>query len=387
MPNNQPFRAPSQPDDRRNYDAAGLIGFVKSSFTAGWMYLMKLGRGTSITTYQAVTGINAEIASGTAAAPLTAAAPVMKVSGTFNQSKASIYGGNAGITEGSTAITAEVTNTSGNDTQIAAIMASAQNTATTAGADAVGIFAIGFASGSGGTNAIGGYLQGQCANTNVNALGLEVRSQNESGSDASYTGGFDKAMGIWVTSNGTGAKKSATAIAIANAGSAFRAGISIQSSSVSDYSIDDGSSSTTAYRLQGSHTTGLDLSLATISGNAISLASGHTISGGSWTQSAWVAMTGGYTNSWVDFGGGYMAGAYMKDTLGFVHLRGLIKSGTMSTSAFTLPAGFRPSATVLMPSSSNNLYAQLEVASSGTITPTVGVNNYISLNGITFDTR
>jgi hypothetical protein len=111
------------------------------------------------------------------------------------------------------------------------------------------------------------------------------------------------------------------------------------------------------------------------------------LSTGAITQSAWVAMTGSYTNSWVDFGGGYMAGAYMKDLMGFVHLRGLIKSGTMSTSAFTLPAGFRPSAVVLMACASAGAYGQLEVGTGGTITPTVGLNNYVSLNGVTFDTR
>ena len=36
---------------------------------------------------------------------------------------------------------------------------------------------------------------------------------------------------------------------------------------------------------------------------------------------------------------------YMKDKLGFVHLRGGLKAGTANTSAFTLPVGYRPSAT------------------------------------------
>jgi hypothetical protein len=60
------------------------------------------------------------------------------------------------------------------------------------------------------------------------------------------------------------------------------------------------------------------------------------------TGTAWITPT--LLNSWVPFGGSSPpAGAqYRKDGFGFVHLRGAVKNGTVGTSIFTLPAGFRP---------------------------------------------
>lgn len=37
-PNNQPFRAPSQPDDRRNYDASSILGQMQKALATGWNY-------------------------------------------------------------------------------------------------------------------------------------------------------------------------------------------------------------------------------------------------------------------------------------------------------------------------------------------------------------
>lgn len=49
-------------------------------------------------------------------------------------------------------------------------------------------------------------------------------------------------------------------------------------------------------------------------------------------------------NSWVAFGGDYPSAQYWKDEAGFVHLRGIVKSGTYNSAAaiFTLPIGYRP---------------------------------------------
>lgn len=64
----------------------------------------------------------------------------------------------------------------------------------------------------------------------------------------------------------------------------------------------------------------------------------------------WNALPYNATN-WTDFGGLYQVGQYGIDSLGFVHVRGLIKSvagysfATPSTMIIaTLPAGFRPGA-------------------------------------------
>jgi len=60
------------------------------------------------------------------------------------------------------------------------------------------------------------------------------------------------------------------------------------------------------------------------------------------TQEAWIAPT--LQNSWVNYGSGFDAVGYMKDALGFVHIKGFVKSGTTTaaTVLFTLPAGYRP---------------------------------------------
>jgi hypothetical protein len=53
---------------------------------------------------------------------------------------------------------------------------------------------------------------------------------------------------------------------------------------------------------------------------------------------------GALENGWLAVGTGPNP-SFGKDALGFVHLRGRIRAGTLGTSAFTLPAGFRPAET------------------------------------------
>src|SRR6185437_9150672 len=48
-------------------------------------------------------------------------------------------------------------------------------------------------------------------------------------------------------------------------------------------------------------------------------------------------------NGWIAYGTEYYSAQYMKDPMGFVHIRGSIKNGTSGAVAFTLPAGYRPS--------------------------------------------
>ena len=59
-------------------------------------------------------------------------------------------------------------------------------------------------------------------------------------------------------------------------------------------------------------------------------------------RAAWKTPT--FTNSWVNFGASptYELAGYALDNDGYVHLKGLIKTGATATSAFTLPVGYRP---------------------------------------------
>lgn len=61
------------------------------------------------------------------------------------------------------------------------------------------------------------------------------------------------------------------------------------------------------------------------------------------TSSAWHTPT--LINSWTNLGSGFQSAGYLKDPIGFVHLKGLITGGATNTVAFVLPTGYRPGAT------------------------------------------
>jgi hypothetical protein len=97
---------------------------------------------------------------------------------------------------------------------------------------------------------------------------------------------------------------------------------------------------------------------------------------------AWLTPTLG--NSWVDFGGALGTIRYRKDAEGFVHLRGVMKTGTINTTAFTLPAGYRPAADTRFACVSNNAFGVCSISGAGVVNPSVGSNVSFSLDGITF---
>lgn len=101
-------------------------------------------------------------------------------------------------------------------------------------------------------------------------------------------------------------------------------------------------------------------------------------------NAAWVAVS--FLNSWVDYGGGYNPVAYLIDSAGFVHLRGMAKSGTVGagTPIFTLPAGFRPENRCLFNAQSNGALGRVDVFTTGNVEVITGNNAWVSLDGITF---
>lgn len=97
--------------------------------------------------------------------------------------------------------------------------------------------------------------------------------------------------------------------------------------------------------------------------------------------------TGGnpaFTNSWVNFGSGFQTTNFYKDPFGRVFLEGQIKDGTLNQSAFTLPAGYRPSAGHIFFASAANTANRVDVYNDGTVYPLGTDNDYVSLNGISF---
>ncbi len=91
-----------------------------------------------------------------------------------------------------------------------------------------------------------------------------------------------------------------------------------------------------------------------------------------------------FQNSWVAWGAGEGVPGYWKDPFGFVHLKGVIKSGTINAVAFNLPPGYRPPEKQTIASISNGAIGRLDVATNGDVTPVAGSNVYFSLNNIQF---
>lgn len=82
----------------------------------------------------------------------------------------------------------------------------------------------------------------------------------------------------------------------------------------------------------------------------------------------WTAPT--LLNGWLDSPG--FQGAEYRLVGDVVSLRGVIDSGTVGLPAFVLPPWFAPPADLLFACSDGGAFAELLVASTGDVTPTVG---------------
>lgn len=99
--------------------------------------------------------------------------------------------------------------------------------------------------------------------------------------------------------------------------------------------------------------------------------------GGTPAAPAWTAVT--FANGWVNYGGTLATAAYRKHASGQVEIKGVIKSGTLGTAAFTLPIGLRPLEERVFDVTGTN---DLRIASSGTVTPTAGANAARSVEAV-----
>ena len=98
------------------------------------------------------------------------------------------------------------------------------------------------------------------------------------------------------------------------------------------------------------------------------------------------APAAAFTNSWVNYGAPFATAKYWFDREGNVHLEGGIKSGTLATSALTLPVGYRPSASQVFAVSANGAIGVITIAANGTVVMSVASATYTSLDGIAFQT-
>ncbi|MBC1224977.1 hypothetical protein GNF10_16985 [Nostoc sp. UCD121] len=100
-------------------------------------------------------------------------------------------------------------------------------------------------------------------------------------------------------------------------------------------------------------------------------------------QELWQTPT--FQNNWVNYDNTYNPVGYFKDSLGIVHLRGLVRSGTNNTTIFTLPVGYRPSNRELQAIQTfNNTIGRLDILTDGQVQVVLGNNGWVSLDGITF---
>jgi hypothetical protein len=108
-------------------------------------------------------------------------------------------------------------------------------------------------------------------------------------------------------------------------------------------------------------------------------------------QPSWNAVT--FENSFENFGSGWVECEFMKDSMGFVHVRGLAKraSAATNTTMFTLPAGYRPASGCMFACVGNGSHIRIDIGTDGTFKVQAAAdanwNNFISLDGISFDTR
>ena len=62
----------------------------------------------------------------------------------------------------------------------------------------------------------------------------------------------------------------------------------------------------------------------------------------------------------------------------------MIDDGVMSTTAFTLPPGYRPAKGLILATAASHEFGELLIHPGGEIEPIVGPNLFFSLDGIVF---
>lgn len=97
-----------------------------------------------------------------------------------------------------------------------------------------------------------------------------------------------------------------------------------------------------------------------------------------------------FQNSWANYGTPYLNACFYKDNSQVVHLAGMIKSGVVGDTAFTLPSGYLPGGQLSYSTIAGNGISRIDVLTSGNVQiinvgqGATGSNGYVSLSGITF---
>lgn len=88
-----------------------------------------------------------------------------------------------------------------------------------------------------------------------------------------------------------------------------------------------------------------------------------------------------FQNSWVNYDAATFRGArYWKDPMGIVWVEGLIKSGTIGTTVFEFPAGYRPGVALRFETITNSGIGYFDVAATGNLVAQSGGNTWFAIN-------
>lgn len=102
-------------------------------------------------------------------------------------------------------------------------------------------------------------------------------------------------------------------------------------------------------------------------------------------QESWITPT--LQNSWVDYWVTYAPAWYFKDSMWIVHIRWLVKNGTIWTCVFTLPAWYRPTYRMLYSHISNSAISRVDIETNWCIIAYSWSNVWYWLDWITFATH
>lgn len=96
-------------------------------------------------------------------------------------------------------------------------------------------------------------------------------------------------------------------------------------------------------------------------------------------DTGWLAPS--YQNGWVDYGaGGYSPVEYRRRD-GITYIEGLAKNGTVNSTIFTLPVGFRPARKIRFVVDSNVGYNYIDIDTGGVVFPAgAAANGWVSLS-------
>lgn len=92
-----------------------------------------------------------------------------------------------------------------------------------------------------------------------------------------------------------------------------------------------------------------------------------------------------FQNSWVNYDGGFTPARYYFESDGSVCIDGSVKSGTVGTAVFTLPAGYRPATQKAFACDGAGAHSLIYITPGGEVQVNVGSNVIQHLNGIIFD--